>query len=120
MQPTSLQVRLARSLRALALLLFIGGPALQAAVHEVHLLLALDNDASTGCSVALPGANPPFEGVEEMLTTTVDAAPISGNVVAVVRRACGAGDQFTRSRPHPARRRRRGRSGSIAGSTAPI
>lgn len=75
----------ALALSALALML-LAAPA--AAVQStLDLLLDLDDDATTGCTVSTPDG--PFEGVEQILTTTVDTVgAAAANVTGVVRSEC--------------------------------
>src|SRR6478672_6485187 len=56
-----------------------------AATTEFRVLLDTDNNASTGCSVAVSGGS--FAGVEQVLITTVDAS----TVTSVARQVCSAG-----------------------------
>ncbi len=85
-------VRLSRSaVRTLAFViagaLFVPGSAL-AIEHQVDILLDLDDDASTGCTVAT--VDGPFDGVEQILVTTVETTspPPAGTVTDVAIRDC--------------------------------
>jgi VCBS repeat-containing protein len=62
--------------------LFAAGPV-SAIEHEVRILLDLDHDAATGCTVSTPeGA---FDGVDQILATTVETTtpPPAGTVTGV-------------------------------------
>ena len=82
-------IRLCRRALLVGTLLSLFVPAgAQAVQQEVRLLLDLDNDAATGCTVST-GAGP-FAGVEQILITTVDTTspPDAGNVTDVALSTC--------------------------------
>jgi hypothetical protein len=62
--------------------------SLLAIQHEVRILLDLDNDVATGCTVATIGG--PFDGVEQILITTVETTspPPAGTVTDVAVSDC--------------------------------
>src|SRR3954454_2935191 len=60
-----------------------------AATTEFRVLLDTDNNASTGCSVAVPGGS--FAGVDQVLITTVDSTATGATVTSVSRQVCSAG-----------------------------
>ena len=60
-----------------------------AATTEFRVLLDTDNNASTGCSVAVSGGS--FAGVEQVLITTVDSTSTGSTVTSVSRQVCSAG-----------------------------
>ena len=78
--------------RVPALLLAAGSlflPATASAVtHTFSILLDLDNDAATGCTVSTVAG--PFDGVEQILDTTVDTTtgPPAAMVTALAIRTC--------------------------------
>ena len=77
-----------RSLQVCALLAwaaFAATPS-RAATSEFKALLDLDNNPSTGCTVAT--ADGPFKGVEQILVTTVDLAQTPPKVISVARQVC--------------------------------
>ncbi|HUP24611.1 MAG TPA: cadherin domain-containing protein, partial [Thermoanaerobaculia bacterium] len=69
------------------LLLAFAAPA-AAIEHQVSILLDLDNDAGTGCSVTT--VDGPFDGVEQILVTTVETTspPPGGEVTEVALQEC--------------------------------
>ncbi|MEM7049395.1 MAG: IPTL-CTERM sorting domain-containing protein [Acidobacteriota bacterium] len=66
----------------------LAAPAV-ASMSELELLLDLDAQATTGCTVAT--ADGPFEGVEAVLITTVENVSTTPSVISVVRRDCDSG-----------------------------
>jgi len=79
------------ALRGLVLLAagaFLAPGSLFAVQHEVRILMDLDNDVATGCTVATVGG--PFDGVEQILITTVDTTspPPAGTVTDVATSDC--------------------------------
>jgi hypothetical protein len=73
------------------------GAALPAAAvtHHVDVLLDLDNDVGTGCTVATVAG--PFDGVEQILRSVVETESVpapSATVVEVVRFECVGGAVF--------------------------
>ena len=67
--------------------LFASGAA-SAVEHQVDILLDLDDDATTGCTVTT--VDGPFDGVEQILVTTVETTspPPAGTVTDVAIRDC--------------------------------
>ncbi len=67
---------------------FLAPGSLFAIDHEVRILLDLDNDAATGCTVATIAG--PFNGVEQILITTVETTspPPAGTVTDVATSNC--------------------------------
>jgi VCBS repeat-containing protein len=83
--------------RVLLLTLLLTAAALPAAAvtHHVDVLLDLDNDASTGCTVAT--VEGPFDGVEQILRSVVETEMVpspAATVVEVVRLECVGGAIF--------------------------
>lgn len=73
----------------LSLILSVGLPSLALAVeHEVRILLDLDNDTATGCQVNT--VEGPFDGVEQILITTVEtsSSPMEGTVTDLAVADC--------------------------------
>ncbi|MGA7297714.1 MAG: hypothetical protein WBW92_09415, partial [Rhodanobacteraceae bacterium] len=70
----------------LALVLLFAGLSAHAATTQFRVLLDVDNDPGTGCSVATPDGS--FGGVEQILLTTVDSAGTSASVSSVERLDC--------------------------------
>jgi hypothetical protein len=69
------------------LLLFLASGAAQALTSEHDLLLDFDGQPNTGCTVSTPDG--PFEGVEVIVSTTVETDGLSAaDVTAVTRREC--------------------------------
>ncbi len=56
------------------------------ATSQFKVLLDLDNNPSTGCTVAT--ADGPFKGVEQILVTTVDLTQSPPKVIAVAQQVC--------------------------------
>ena len=86
----------ARVLLAIAALCTLFAIPASAVQSSVDLLLDLDNDAATGCTVTTPAG--PFAGVEQILRTTVDTVGTStANVTEVSRLDCSdpGTDTFT-------------------------
>ena len=82
-------IRLCRRAVLVAALLALFAPTGARAVQqEVRLLLDLDNDAGTGCTVTTAAGA--FAGVEQVLITTVDTSspPDAGNVTDVALATC--------------------------------
>lgn len=73
---------------ARALLLFGATQSAHAATVQVQVLLDLDNNALTGCSIVVPTLGT-FSGAEQVLTTTVDTT--ANMVTAVSRQVCTGG-----------------------------
>ena len=70
------------------LALFLATP-LSAATVELRALLDLDDDATTGCTVVtVDGA---VDGVDQLLTATVETTPSPGQVTGLVRQECDEG-----------------------------
>lgn len=67
---------------------FFAPGTLFASDHDVRILLDLDNDAATGCTVATTAG--PFDGVEQILITTVETTspPPAGTVTDVATSNC--------------------------------
>ena len=79
-----LPVRVLLAIAALGALLALPASAVQS---SVDLLLDLDNDAATGCTVMT--VDGPFDGVEQILRTTVDTVGTSAaDVTSVERLEC--------------------------------
>jgi VCBS repeat-containing protein len=80
-----------------ALLLFLLPSAASAVGHEVRILLDLDDDPGTGCLVGT--VDGPFDGVEQILITTVETSspPETGTVTDVATSDCAdpMADTFT-------------------------
>jgi len=78
-----------RLLGALILLWIFLTPAPASAVTvEFGALLDLDDDAATGCTLST--VDGPFDGVEQLLVTTVETTPSPVQVTGVVRHECDA------------------------------
>jgi hypothetical protein len=75
--------RFARTTGVVALL----GWAASASGATLQVLVDADNNASTGCTVALPGGGT-FTGVEQRFTTTVDTTTNPPHVTGVTREDC--------------------------------
>ncbi len=89
---------LARGLAA-GLLALVLAPAAQAATSEFKVLLDLDDQPGTGCTVATASGS--FTGVEEILVTTVDTGTMPPKVTGVARQACTAPATNTFGAPVP-------------------
>ncbi|HEY8022397.1 MAG TPA: Ig-like domain-containing protein, partial [Thermoanaerobaculia bacterium] len=70
------------------LALFFAVPAAHAATSEFKVLLDLDDQPSTGCTVATAAGS--FQGVEEILITTVDLSTTPPKVISVASQMCTA------------------------------
>lgn len=75
---------------AIALSLATGASA---ATHVTTILLDVDNEPATGCTVATPGGS--FAGAEVALVANVTTGPTSAWVNGVVRRVCEGGSLGT-------------------------
>jgi len=80
---------------AFALLLLTLGysSAANAVASKFQILMDLDNHTNTGCDV--PALTGTFNGVERILITTVDTAPVPPQVTKIEFRSCISGTNFT-------------------------
>ncbi len=89
---------LARGLAA-GLLALVLAPAANAATSEFKVLLDLDDQPGTGCTVSTVSGN--FTGVEEILVTTVDTSTTPPMVTGVAKQACTVPASNTFGAPVP-------------------
>lgn len=78
-----------RRFTLLSILLCLAAVNASAITSEYRILLDLDNNPATGCTVATVDGN--FTGVEQVLITTVDTVGMTATVTSVARQECTAG-----------------------------
>jgi VCBS repeat-containing protein len=76
----------------MAALLLLSPLSVFAATSDFKVLLDTDNSSATGCIVATPGGT--FNGMDVVLTTTVNTTASSASVTAVTYQQCLAGGNF--------------------------
>src|SRR5258706_12682389 len=78
-------IDLVRALSFLAALVMAWAPP-SAAASPLIVLVDLDNNAGTGCTVATPSGN--FTGAEQRIVTTIDTTGLPPLVTQVTQKVC--------------------------------